>query len=425
MNGTGALMQPQAPVPEPQPVMQQSPMLIMGGNAPRPNTVLSQPGIQARAGELANTLMGDIINGKNEKQQRDFAGSKIFGGASAILGGLMGGGYAQGGLHTLEQVNQHIAQAKTERAMKQRDAWTGLNTVMNFVNSTSPDSQKAIANEIDQTHLANLDALGKGKLDLAGEREKRKLEADKNLNAFREKTAAQKALVDRLKLGLGYDTLASHEKMGAAQMRNALAIVELQSKQANARLDREDAGKLAQLLQQKQHLDQAAAANIALHNQAIQAKMAELDPKTGQPKNDNALLQQAMLGMPEQQQAPDIASLFGGDSNAANEYNQGLQAAQAILKGISTTQAPAALGQPMPGEVPSAPQTAQAPAAQQGAPAIPQPKLAALSQAINNLPQNTAEQKANVARMFAEAMSRYGMSPEQAHEYGRSQGFLR
>lgn len=108
-------------------------------------SVLSTQPQQDKMGATFNKFIQSAVDGADGRAQREMTGAKIFGGAAAALGGLMGGGYAQGGMQVLQHTQQQIQDARTERHLQQQEALTGMKTIADLVANTSPYSQKALA----------------------------------------------------------------------------------------------------------------------------------------------------------------------------------------------------------------------------------------------------------------------------------------
>jgi hypothetical protein len=354
----------------------------------RPNTVLSAPEIQDKAQKMSSLLMDDWVNGHNEDQRDSYMPTQIFSGAAGILGGLLGGGAAQGGNQVLQQANQQIMQAKADRHNQTKDAITGLQYLQNFVNNTSPEGQKAAAsyiaavkNQNDQINKqSQISATQQGKVDLLNFK-KQGLDFKKQQE---ENKQNQLKLVNQLKqqgLDIDRQTLEDHHNIAAQRMANNLLITKIQAQMAQGKGDQQTASTLAGLLQRQQKM----LTDLA-------TKKAEMS-SNGQPKYDSGKLDQLIQSISGQATPTAQVDLSGLMSPSdQSDMNDALDAA------IKQTQS-------LP--LPQAPQQAQ-PAAQ----AAQQPQsnpTADLSQKIQLISKKFKVDPATAMQMLKQKMAERGM----------------
>jgi hypothetical protein len=285
-----------------------NPYAILAGGR---ESVLSEQPVQAKLGQAFEGLIDSAVIGADRHSQSQMAGTQIFGGAAAALGGLLGGGYAQGGVQLLQDVNQRVREARVERHQRQQEALTGLKTLSDIVNTTSPYSQKNLA------------------LQLKGAQSQQKLGIDQDnavtrrIRAFNADAAKQtqlaeverhnKAAEELKKAGL---TEAASKRELMRDVANQKAKLAVQLQEMRDKVTREgynvDIQKNMANLRQKYQMFNAVQARLATE---FQEKTKMLSQKRDK---DGNLVYQSADGKPV-----DIANLFdlgvvGTDANMDN-----------------------------------------------------------------------------------------------------------
>lgn len=144
MPPTPAAAMPQAALP-PQPA---GPTTYDPYSYVAPNSALNQPQVQDKLTQAFMRMAESATSGHDRAAEKQQAATKIFGGAAAALGGVMGGGYAAGGLQALQMANQAVQDAKGQRHQDQQQSLTGMQTLANILRNTSKDTQNALAGQV-------------------------------------------------------------------------------------------------------------------------------------------------------------------------------------------------------------------------------------------------------------------------------------
>lgn len=133
--------------------------------------------------QLYNAWQGTLNKVAEGDAKRD-RGTRVIYGALSALGGLLGGGYAQGGMQLLNQAQTEINHARAESRMRQQDSLKSLTTLTNIMQATDPNSMKNLGEQVkaatkfnDQQNASNKNQLSNIKnmnfMEVANKREQR------------------------------------------------------------------------------------------------------------------------------------------------------------------------------------------------------------------------------------------------------------
>lgn len=367
-------------------------MSIYGGGR---ESSLSDPGTQQKAHDVLNkaldSQLDDMRKGNREQTITDIFG-KLVGPAMAAFGGL---GTGQGGLQLMQEAENERNKHRADNAQKLSNTASLMNSVTNFVDRTSPDSQKALAaqfaaaNNQQKTNIAT-DKENRMWTALGVKKDQFKMNQDRLTKNQNDLTAQRKIMNAQ-----GQQRIDFLKQNAQAQLKLKESIEararELQEKGIDlAHDDRLLAMKLGWA-----HLEQAEKLGLAHHNMEVQ----KLKSEPMDPKDPSKGLKYA--GIPLE---PLQASSY--NFNAGSEPDEvmndptiqaGFAASDALIQGLQPQQQTAGAGQPpADGAAPQQPGAAQTSPTQPGQFSTPQEKL----HAIMNDPNLPADYKAKASAAF-------------------------
>lgn len=337
---------------------QQNPYAWLSGGR---ESVLSTDPAQAKLAQAHDQLLQSVIDGNSPKQRALQEIPKIFGGAAAVLGGIMGGGNAQAGLQLIQDTEQQTQQARVERMQRQKDAISGMSAIANIVSATSPYSQKnlaaasnvAVKQQNAQTNAFNAQTKSLKAIDIKAIRERQAAEVERH-NKIGEQLRA-------FGLKKEYDQMANIAEMQKARLGVAVQIEVIRQAAEQGRFDQSMKVKLAELVSAEKVI------NAKLAEAAGQFD-AEMALKSQQHDKDGNLVYQGAV-IPKMAGLVNVASDYSNllESDADTDATAAYQRVMQAISQPAVPQAPAALTQMMP----QAPAPARQPAAPTPAPAQP------------------------------------------------------
>lgn len=243
-------------------------------------SVISDENRQAKLGSAFDAMLQSVVQGADKSSQNQMRGTQLFGGAAAALGGLLGGGYAQGGLQVLQDVNQKVHDAKVERHQQQQEAITGLKALTDIVGTTSPYSQKNLAMQLKGTQAGQ-------KLGIDADRAATSRMRAFNSETFKTRQIAEaerhnKASEGLKQAGLG-ELAAKRQLMGDIANQKAKLAVQLQQMQDTVKREGYNATTQANManLAAKYKMFNAAQGRLAFEFQEKSKLMAGRKDKEG------------------------------------------------------------------------------------------------------------------------------------------------
>ncbi|MBY0545818.1 MAG: hypothetical protein K2W95_00865 [Candidatus Obscuribacterales bacterium] len=403
------------PAPEEQPAlgapvqMAQAPMLggagIFGGYGSLmrpPETVASTDERQARLGQAFDKFTGSAFSGRDARAEREMQATNVFGNA---IGGLMAmfgsDATAAGGAQLLQDVNQKVLQQKQERRLAQQDALTGLKTVTDVINNTSPTGQKALAYQLKAVQggqKAETDAFkaqtSRMRAVNAGEISARKAtETERHNKAIEDfKTQAQKQ-----GLQLNYDKLTSAVKMQNAKNAIWQEIAKMQNATKQAGMD-----------QNQNQFMQGLVAKYKMFNAKQLQDWQEFQAEYAQNNTQQA------GGEAKFKNAPQLPDLLGQGLIGVDAEIEGLEDPISAAEQMFQQTAPVAPPQAPAQQAPAAPQQSQGP----GAGAIPPQVGNNLKSIFQQMTQGANPQsKAREKELLGAKLAAKGYPPETIKQF--------